>query len=257
MKKLIALLLALTLSAALTVSFADQLSEAQARGSLIFATEGNWAPWTYYGDDGARAGFDIEVAEAVAAKLGLKAEFIDVEWSGIFAGIDVGRYTTAANGVDVTEDRAAKYDFTTPYCYNRVALVVRSDNESITSFADLNGKVTTNSPGSTYAQIGESFGARVMEVEALAETMNMVINGRADATINAIDSFNDYMSQQPDAPLKIAAMSEDSTPVAFPIRKGDSETLVAAINKAIEELRADGTLAEISMKYFGYDITAE
>ena len=255
MKKLVSLLLVLAMSTVLAAAFADQLSDAQARGSIIFATEGNWAPWTYYGDDGARAGFDIEVAQAVAEKLGLRAEFIDVEWSGIFAGIDVGRYTTAANGVDVTEDRAAKYAFTTPYCYNRYALIVRSDNESITSFEDLAGRTTSNSPGSTYAQIGERFGATVVEVEALAETMNMVINGRVDASINAIDSFNDYMSQQPDAPLKIAAVSEEFTPVAFPIRAEGSESLVEAINGAIEALREDGTLAAISMKYFGYDIT--
>lgn len=257
MKRLITMILALALCTAFAAASADQLADVRARGSIIFATEGNWAPWTYYDEDGNRAGFDIEVAEAVAAKMGLKSEFVDVEWSGIFSGIEVGRYDTAANGVDVTEERMQKYDFTTPYCYNRVALIVRTDNDAITSFGDLEGKVTTNSPGSTYTAIGESFGATVVEVEALAETMSMVINGRADATINAIDSFNDYMSQQPDAPLKIAAVSEDYTPVAFPIRKADSETLLAAINQAIDELRAEGVLAEISVKYFGYDITVE
>ena len=255
MKKLVSLLLALALCATITAALADQLDDARARGSIIFATEGNWAPWTFYDDNGQRAGFDIEVAQAVAEKLGLRAEFVDVEWSGIFAGIDVGRYTTAANGVDVTEDRAAKYAFTTPYCFNRYALIVRSDNDAITAFEDLQGRTTSNSPGSTYAQIGEQYGATVVEVEALAETMNMVINGRVDASINAIDSFNDYMAQQPDAPLKIAAVSEEFTPVAFPIRAEGSETLVAAINQAIEELREDGVLTAISMKYFGYDIT--
>lgn len=258
MKKAIALLLTLCLAAFMTAAVAeDQLETVQARGKIIFATEGNWAPWTYYDADGNRMGFDIEVAQAVAAKLGLEAEFVDVEWSGIFAGIEVGRYDTAANGVDVTEERSQKYDFTTPYCFNRVALIVRSDNEDIQSFADLDGRTTANSPGSTYMTIGESYGASVMEVEALSETMSLVISGRADATINAIDSFNDYMKEQPDAPLKIAAVSEDYTPVAFPLRKDGSEGLKAAIDQAIEELRADGTLAEISIKYFGYDITAE
>ena len=255
MKKLISVLLVLMLSTGLTAAFADQLADAQARGSIIFATEGNWAPWTYYDEDGNRAGFDIEIAEAVANKLGLRADFIDVEWSGIFAGIQAGRYDTAANGVDVTEERSQAYTFTTPYCYNRYALIVRADNDSITSFEALDGKVTTNSPGSTYAQIGEGYGATVVEVEALAETMSMVINGRADATINAIDSFNDYMSQQPDAPLKIAAVSEDYTPVAFPLPKTGSESLAEAINQAIEALREEGVLSEISLKYFGYDIT--
>ena len=255
MKKLISILLALVLSAALTVSLADQLDDARARGTIIFATEGNWAPWTYYDEDGARAGFDIEVAMAVAARMGLEAEFVDVEWSGIFAGIQAGRYDAAANGVDVTEERSQAYAFTIPYCYNRYALIVRADNDEITSFEDLDGRTTSNSPGSTYAQIGESYGATVQEVEALAETMSMVINGRVDATINAVDSFQDYMNQQPDAPLKIAAVSEDYTPVAFPLPLEGSESLVAAMNEAIESLREDGTLTAISLKYFGYDIT--
>ncbi len=255
MKKVVSILLLAVLSLTLAVGFADQLADIQARGSIIFATEGNWAPWTYYDEEGNRMGFDIEVARAVAEKLGLEAEFVDVEWSGIFAGIQAGRYDTAANGVDVTEERSQAYDFSVPYCYNRVALIVRADNDTITSFEDLAGQVTTNSPGSTYAQIAESYGATVIEVEALAETMSMVINARAVATINAIDSFNDFMKEQPDAPLKIAAVSEDYTPVAFPIRKDGSESLLNAVNQAIEELRADGTLAEISVKYFGYDIT--
>ena len=258
MKKLIAALLVLCLAAFMTAAVAeDQLETVQARGKIIFATEGNWAPWTFYDEEGNRAGFDIEVAQAVAVKMGLEAEFVDVEWSGIFAGIEVGRYDTAANGVDVTDERSQKYDFTTPYCFNRVALVVRNDNEAIKSFEDLEGRVTANSPGSTYMTIGESYGATVMEVEALSETMALVISGRADATINAIDSFNDYMKEQPDAPLMIAAVSEDYTPVAFPLRKDGSENLLAAINQAIEDLRADGTLAAISVKYFGVDITAE
>ncbi len=255
MKKILSLVLALAMTLTLAAAFADQLSDAQERGTIIFATEGNWAPWTYYDEEGNRAGFDIEVAMAVAERMGLKAEFVDVEWSGIFSGIQAGRYDAAANGVDVTEERAQAYAFTVPYCYNRYALIVRADNETITTFADLEGKTTTNSPGSTYAQIAESWGATVVEVEALAETMSMVINGRADATINAIDSFNDYMKEQPDAPLKIAAVSEDYTPVAFPLPLNGSETMVAAMNQAIEELREDGTLSAISVKYFGYDIT--
>ncbi len=228
---------------------------AKSDNKLIFATEGNWAPWTYYEEDGKRAGFDIEVARAVAGKLGMEAEFMDVEWSAIFAGIDSGRYTTAANGVDITEDRSAKYDFSVPYAYNSTALIVRSDNEEIKTFEDLSGKTTVNSPNSTYMTLAEQYGANVIPIESLADTMKMVIDERAVATLNAVDSFNDYMKAQPTAPLKIAALHPDKTSVAFPFPKGKSAELLEKINKAIEELRADGTLTAISMKYFGYDIT--
>ncbi len=259
MKKLIALVLALALLSLTGLALAeDSLSRIQAQGFMVFGTEGNWAPWTYYDENGVRCGFDIEVAEAVAKKLGVEARFVDGEWSGLLMGVTNGTYDSMANGVDVTEDRQQTYDFSAPYCFNRTALIVRSDNDAITSFEDLAGKKTANSPASTYMLLAEAYGASVDGVEDLAGTMSLVVNGRVDATLNAEASFYDYMAAVPDAPLKIAAIHEEVTSVAFPLRKGeDSDALRAAIDQAIAELRADGTLAAISVKYFGTDITAE
>lgn len=257
MKKALALLLALTLTLGLGAALAeDSLSRIQAQGYMVFGTEGNWAPWTYYTEDGERAGFDIEVAIAVAQKLGVEARFIDGEWSGLLMGVTNGMYDSMANGVDVTEDRMNTFDFSAPYCFNRTALIVRSDNEEITSFEDLAGKKTANSPASTYMLLAEAYGAEVDGVEDLAGTMAMVINGHVAATLNAEASFYDFMAARPDAPLKIAAIHDEVTSVAFPLRKGeDSDSLRAAIDKAIAELREEGVLAAISQKYFAGDLT--
>lgn len=261
MKKFLSFLgcMALIMGLALTASAeeGDQLSRIQQSGEIIVATEGAWAPWTYHDESDALVGFDVEVAQAIAGKLGVSASFVESEWDGIFAGLDAGRYDIAANGVEVTEERAQKYDFTTPYGYIRTALVVRGDNEEITSFEDLAGKRTANSISSTYMLLAESYGATAMGVDTLDETLAMVLSGRADATLNAEVSFYDYMNVHPDANLKVVALTDEASQVAMPIRKeADSASLLAAVNQAIDELRAEGELTRISEEYFGKDITA-
>jgi len=237
---------------------ATLLEAVKQRGKLIVGTEGNWAPWTYHDESDALVGFDVEIARAVAQKLGVEAEFVECPWESIFMGIDSKMYDTTFNGVETTDpERGKKYDFSTPYAYLRTALIVRADNEEIKTFEDLNGKRTANSAGSTYAMIAEGYGATTDVVSTLAQTLDLVIGGTADATLNAELSFYDYMKEHPDAPLKIVALSEDVSPVIAPVRKGEENaSFLAAISEAIEALRADGTLKSISEKYFGADITA-
>ncbi len=259
MKKLLCLTMALFLALAALPAFAEEgdlLSRIQQKGEIIIATEGAWAPWTYHDENDTLVGFDVEVAQAIAAKLGVTATFVETEWDGIFAGLDAQRYDIAANGVEITDERSEKYDFSTPYGYIRTALVVRGDNDTITSFEDLNGKKTANSIASTYMILAESYGATAVGVDTLDQTIQMVLSGRADATLNAEVSVYDYLSVHPDANIKIVALTEEASQVALPVRKGeDSATLLAAINQAIEELANEGELTRISEKYFGKDIT--
>ena len=258
MKKLIAVLIALILTMGMTaLAEGDLLSEIRDRGRLVIATEGAWSPWTFHDEDDQLVGFDVEVARAVAEKLGVEAEFVECPWESIFLGIDSKMYDIAANGVEITEDRAAKYDFSVPYAYLRTALIVRGDNEDIKTFEDLNGKKTANSAGSTYALMAEAYGATTDTVSTLAQTLDLVLAGRVDATLNAELSFYDYMKEHPDANLKIVALAPEASHVAIPVRKGDENAaFLAAVDQAIEALRADGTLREISQRYFDIDITA-
>ncbi|MDD3369067.1 MAG: transporter substrate-binding domain-containing protein [Lachnospiraceae bacterium] len=236
----------------------DLLAQIQERGTITVAMEGTWAPWTYHDESNELVGYDVEVAQNIAERLGVEAEFVEGEWDGLFAGLDSGRYDMVVNGVEVTDERAEKYDFTEPYCYIHTALIVRDDNEDIKSFENLDGKTTANSIASTYMTLAESYGATATGVDSLDETINMVLAGRADATLNADVSFYDYMNVHPDAALEIVALTDDASEVCIPLRRGaETESLRAAINQAIEELRADGTLAEISEKYFGSDISHE
>ncbi len=238
----------------------DLLSAIKERGYITVAMEGTWAPWTYHDEDDKLVGFDVEVAKAVADELGVDVQYQEGEWDGLLAGVQSGRYDIMVNGVGYTEERAQAYTFSDPYCYNKTALIVRGDNEDIKSLEDLKGKTTCNSANSTYQLIAEEYGANVLDVETLDGTLEMVLAGtdRADATLNAEASFLDYMNAHPDANLKIVDYYPESEKVCIIMSKGDSsDSLKEAINSAIEKLRADGTLSELSNKYFGGDITAE
>lgn len=234
----------------------DLLAEIKAKGKITIAMEGAWAPWTYHDEKNELVGYDVEVGKKIAEKLGVEAEFVEVDWDGIFAGIDAKRYDISCNGVEITEERSKKYDFSEPYAYTHTALIVKKDNDSIKSFEDLAGKKTTNSIGSTYAELAESFGATVVTIDSFEETLQLVEHGRADATLNDNATFYYYQKVQPVNPFKVASLTQDSSKVAIPLRKGkETQALKKAIDKAIEELKASGELAEISIKYFGADLT--
>lgn len=234
----------------------DLLAQIQERGEIVIAMEGTWAPWTYHDASGELVGFDVEVGRQIAQALGVEAAFVEGEWDGLLAGLDAGRYDIMINGVDVTEERAEAYDFSEPYAYNRTAVIVSGDNTDITSMEDLAGRHTANTISSTYAEVAEQYGAEVTGVDDLNQTFELLLSGRIDATLNAEVTFYDYMEAHPEANLKIACLDPEATQVAIPFRKGEeTASLREAVNQALADMRESGTLAELSEKYFGADIT--
>ena len=234
----------------------DLLAQIKERGNIVVAMEGTWAPWTYHDDNNDLVGYDVEVAQNIAEKLGVEVEFVEGEWDGLLAGLDAGRYDIMVNGVGVTDERAEKYNFSTPYAYNKTAVIVRGDYDEISSMEDLKGKKTANTISSTYAAQAEAYGATVTPVDDLNQTIELLLSNRIDATLNAEVVFNDYKKEHPDSNIKIATYSDQVEEIAIPIRKGDDTvTLLDAVNDALDEMAKDGTLTELSEKYFGMDIS--
>ena len=252
----IAMLLVFALSAMALAEEGDLLTRIKEQGKLVIATEGNWEPWTYHDENDVLTGFDVEVGTLIAQSLGVEPEFLETNWDAILDGVKGGRFDIACNGVGYTEERAMSYSFTKPYLYTEIVLVVRGDNQDIQSVDDLAGRLTTNTVSSTYAALAEGYGATVLPVDTLEQTISNVETGRAEATINAKGSIDGYLEEHPEANIKIVQVLNEREPVAFPVRMGeDTETLVAAIDDILDAAREDGTLAALSEKYFGRDLT--
>ncbi len=234
----------------------DLLSKIKEKGEITIAMEGTWAPWTYHDESDALVGYDVEIGQYIADYIGVKANFVEGEWDGLLAGLESGRYDVMINGMTVDDNRREKYNLSTPYAYDHTAVVVQGSNNEIQSLDDLNGKKTANTLSSVYAKVAEEHGAEVTGVDDLNQTFELLLSGRIDATLNSELTYADYMKEHPDADLKIAVMTEEADETAIPVRKGeDTASLLEAINGALEEMRGNGTLSELSQKYFGRDIS--
>ncbi len=232
----------------------ENLSAITTAGVLKIGTEGTYAPFTFHDASGKLVGFDVEIGEAVAAKLGVKAEFIEGKWDGLIAGIDAGRYDAVINQVGITEARKQKYDFSEPYIASKAVLIVRQDNDDIKGFADLKGKTSAQSLSSNFGKIAQGAGAELVGTDGFDQSIQLVLTRRADATVNDSLSFLDFKKQKPDAPVKIAAEQDNADYSGIIIRKGEPE-LLAAINKALADIKADGTYKTIADTYFGQDVS--
>lgn len=224
-------------------------------GVITVGTEGTYKPFTFHeGGSGDLTGYDVEVMEAVADELGVKVEFQETQWDAIFAGLNAGRFDAIANQVSITPEREKDYAFSTPYTVSPGVIVVPKDNDDISSFADLKGRTTAQSLTSNWYELAKDSGAKVQNVEGWAQAVALLEQGRVDATVNDSLTFLDWQNTEGTDTLKIAAQTDDESHNAITFRKG-SDDLVAAVDKALDKLRQDGTLAKISEKYFGEDVS--
>lgn len=241
--------------ALISAPFAQSDLEAiKSAGKLRIGTEGTYAPFTYHDATGALVGFDVEIGREIAKRIGVEAEFVEGKWDGLIAGIDANRYDAVINQVGITEERQAKYDFSEPYIASKAVLIVRGDNTEITGFAGLAGKKSAQTLTSNFATLATDNGAELVGTDGFDQSIALVVDGRADATINDSLSFFDFKKQKPDVDVKIAATQENADYSGVLIRKGNPE-LLAAINEALAAIKADRTYEQISEKYFGADVS--
>jgi len=223
--------------------------------ALTFGTEGTYAPFSYHdADTNDLVGYDVEVAQAVGDQLGRDVEFSENNFDSLFAGMESQRYDGIANQISITPEREAKYSFSTPYTVSTGVVVTRADDTSVTSLDDVRGKTSAQSLSSNWAQTATDAGATVEGVEGLAQAMTLLKQGRVDVTINDNLAILDYLKTTGDTGVKIAATTTDTTEQAFVFRKDEQET-AQQVSEALAALEADGTLAAISQKWFGEDVS--
>ena len=231
----------------------DLLTKVKDEGKLIIGTEGTYPPYTFHDESGKLTGFDVEIAQEVAKRLGVEAEFKETQWDAMFAGLDAKRFDMVANQVGIKPERQEKYDFSDPYITSKAVLITNTNNDSIKSFEDIKGLKSAQSMTSNYADIAKSHGAEIVGVEGFNQAIELINSKRADVTINDNISFLDYKKKQPNAQVKIVAQREEASQSGLMFRKG-SESLIVEVNKALNEMIDDGTYLKISEKWFGEDV---
>ena len=225
-----------------------------ADGVLRVGTEGTYAPFTFHDPETDElTGYDVEVVRAVAEELGVEAEFSETTFDAIFAGLEAERYDVVANQVSVTEERQATYDFSAPYTVSTGAVVTRADDASVTALADVAGKTSAQSTTSNWAEVATTNGATVEAVEGFAQAVTLLEQGRVDVTINDDLAVLNYLETTGSTSVKIAATTQEQTQQAFAFRKDSG--LADDVDAALETLRTEGRLAEISQEYFGEDVS--
>ncbi|WP_213295120.1 transporter substrate-binding domain-containing protein [Paraburkholderia sacchari] len=255
LKKLLALALAGASFVAASAHAEDLLDQAKARGTLRIGLEGTFPPFNSKAPDGELIGFDVDIAKAVAAKMGLKPEFVTTEWSGIIAGLQAGKFDVIVNQVGVTDQRKAALDFSPAYTYSAAQLIQRKDDKrQFTSLEELKGKKLGVGLGTNYMDMAKSVpGIDVKTYPGAPEYLRDLAAGRLDAALNDRLMLA-YLLKNSQLPLRTGAMVGAGNPSAIPFRKSNPK-FAKAIDDAMAQLEADGTFTKISDKWFGIDVT--
>ncbi len=226
-----------------------------AHGVITVGTEGTYAPFSYHDETGKLTGYDVEVARAVADKLGVKIEFKETQWDGMMAGLKAGRFDLVANQVALTSpERQATFDKAGVYNWSGAAMLVREDESKIKSLDDIKGIKAAQTLSSNYGEMAVKAQAEIVPVDGMAQAITLVQQKRADLTINDSLSFFDYLKKNPNSGLKVVWESPDKVGSGLVLNKGNAEAL-AKINEATEAIKADGTLKRLGEQFFGKDVS--
>lgn len=212
-----------------------------------------------YREDGKLVGFDVEVTEEIANKLGWEVEWITSDFSGLLGQLESGKIDTVANAVAMNDERKAKYDFSETYAYYASQLAVAKDSNFQTA-EDLHGKTVSGVLGSNQVKNLETWDTdknfNIRTYENREGAVNDLKLGRVDAYVQSRPVLLAEI-ESGESDLRLVGEGFLPVPVGFPFRKDEDPEVLDKVNDALTELREDGTLAELSNKYFGADITTE
>lgn len=240
---------------AVTAHADDLLDQVKQRGTLRIGLEGTFPPFNSKTPSGELVGYDVDIAKAVAAKLGLKPEFVTTEWSGIIAGLQAGKFDVIVNQVGITDARKQVLDFSPAYTYSAAQLIQRKDDtRQFKSLDDLKGKKLGVGLGTNYMDMAKSVpGIDVKTYPGAPEYLRDLAAGRLDAALNDRLMLAYLMKNSP-LPLRTGATVGTGNPSGIPFKKGNPK-FAKAIDDAMAQLETDGTFSKISDKWFGIDVS--
>ncbi len=243
-------LLAAIAALAARTAHADPVADLRTRGVLRIATTGANKPYTFATADGTLQGYDIDWARAIAAGLGVKPEFIRLDWKGILPGLIAHQFDCALSAVRITPDRAEAFDFSAPYGIDDVTVAVPASDTAVKGIEDLAGKTVATAAGSVQDQYARDHAdaGKLLRLPGLPEVMLSVQANQAEAAVVGRGGAAAFIAET-HAPLRlVGSYAGGDLAAVFPKH---SPELVAAVNAVIAARRADGTYDAIFKRWFG------
>ncbi|AOY75850.1 transporter substrate-binding domain-containing protein [Clostridium formicaceticum] len=236
-----------------TAATKDTLDEIKKRGALTFAMTGAYPPFNFIDEDGTLIGFDIDIANAIAEKIGVEAEPITVLWDGILAGLTSGRFDMIIGSMAITEERLEKVNFSNPYYYDGAQFFGREDLDA-DDLAEIENAAVGVVTGTTFQNflVDMENVTDILQFESDVDNMRAVQQGRSDGLITGL-LVGLHGIEKFDMPLIPVGNPLYIEEIGIAIRKEDG-TLLEAVNAALQEMIDDGTYEEISLKWFGTNI---
>eukprot|EP00831_Metopus_contortus_P043346 TRINITY_DN34804_c0_g1_i1.p2 TRINITY_DN34804_c0_g1~~TRINITY_DN34804_c0_g1_i1.p2 ORF type:complete len:273 (+),score=80.37 TRINITY_DN34804_c0_g1_i1:156-974(+) len=231
----------------------DSLSRVKEAGEISFAMSGGYPPFNFYNDSNELTGFDVDVANEVAKRLGVTFKPVTTEWSGIIEGLRSGVYDGILGSMAVTEQRLKVVNFSTPYYYSGAQLLVKK-GAPYAAPAQLEGKILGVVTGTTFAKDAEKLGAGEVKLykddtHTLTELSSGVVDGVITDRVVGVNAMNSGKFE-----ISLLGMPLRGEDIAVAFRK-DDDTLLAEVNKALAAMHNDGTLSQLSQKWLKTDIT--
>jgi polar amino acid transport system substrate-binding protein len=265
MKKIVVLCMTLMLAMGILSGCGSQSKDTTAKTDtpkkIVVGLDDNYPPMGFKNENNEITGFDVDVAKEASKRLGREVEFKAIDWDSKEAELKSGRVDVLWNGLDITEKRKENMMFSDPYMDNRqLVFVAKGNPKEINSEKDLKGKTVGTQSGGTaeeYIDAHEDFKSSMKNVKTYSDYISAFMdleNGRLDAIVSDEITGRYYMSKHPDKIDVVDVIIGPVSTFGIGFRKDDQE-LHDKIQKVMDEMKKDGTMAKISEKWFGKDIT--
>jgi len=231
----------------------NSLEEVQKSGKLTVGLDDSYPPMEFRDSNNKLVGFDVDLGDAVGKKLGVKTEYTSTDFNGIILALSSSKFNIILSAMSITADRKKSIDFSDAYVMGGQVAAIKQGNTKIKKLDDLKGKVVACQLGSTGDTAATAMKGlkEVKRYDKITEAFQELSIGRVDAVIMDAQVGGYYVAKKP-GQYKVLTEKISEEPMGIGFKKKDVE-LKAAIQKAINELKADGTLSKLSVKWFGFD----
>ncbi len=251
--RIIAAALALALLVGVTAGCGGKTTtwkQVKKSGVLRVGIEGTYPPFNFVNNQKQYDGFDVDIAKEVGKRLGVKVEFVGVEWKGIIAGLLADKYDIVIAQMSITEERKKSVDFTEPYVMTGAVLITRKGDDRFKQLSDIKGAKVGVGTGTNFETLAKTVqGADVKGYAAFNDYLQDLLNKRLDVIINDQLLAGDAIKKG-SLPIQVTSGLLEQDRIGMAIKK-DNPDFLQKVNEVLAAMKTDGTYDTIYMKWFG------